>query len=248
MLIYNFHAHVMKIFLGVAGTEDLRPCAEISMQSHWENIYSTKDLTKVSWFENEPTLSIQLTKDEVAKSKSLQSRPKESIRILDVGSGDSLLSCKLFADGYTSVTAADISAAAIERSRLRCVTLNPDANVSHVVADVTHHQFREAVYDVWHDRAVFHFMTSATDQSAYIDNCARAVSENGVIIIGTFSKNGPKQCSNITVEQLDEESLRRCFSDEKGFTFKRSFTTIHHTPGGSNQEFIFAIFHRRARN
>lgn len=211
------------------------------MAQHWENIYSTKDLTKVSWFEKEATFSVDLIQKEIAATESLAARDK-SLRLIDMGSGDSLLSCQLLASGFTSLTAADISATAIRCAKSRCTEEDSDTRINWIVADVTKDLLPAASFDVWHDRAVFHFMTTEEAQAAYIRNCAGSISDQGLVIVGTFSRTGPTHCSNLQIVQHDEESLRKQFSEDWGFDFVRSFDYVHVTPSGNRQAFIFAVF------
>lgn len=221
---------------------------QTQMQTHWENIYTTKDLKKVSWHESEPVFSLGVITQEIEHDSVLQHRPKDGLRIIDVGSGDSLLACKLIASGYRHVTAADISSAAIEAAKARCTLDGVAGSIDWKVADITNADFETSAFDVWHDRAVFHFMTTAEQQNAYVDTCARSLADHGIAIIGTFSRNGPKQCSGIDIVQHDEESLRSLFAEKRGFKFVKSFNYVHTTPGGSKQDFIFAIFSRLPGN
>lgn len=215
-------------------------------QEHWQTVYTTKDTTKVSWYEPVPAYSIKMV--EVALSESsLKGLARDKLKIIDVGGGDSLLSCELARLGYANPTAFDISAHSLHLGHERCAKESGQDvadKVTRICGDVTSFPFPEHAYHLWHDRAVFHFMTTNEMQQGYVANCSKALANGGIAVIGVFSKNGPKMCSGINVVQHDEESLRSLFSPANGFEMLRTELHVHTTPGGSKQEFIFAVLRR----
>jgi SAM-dependent methyltransferase len=199
--------------------------------AHWEGVYSTKGEKEVSWFQEDPAISLALIKQTDATRDSA---------IIDIGGGASRLVDALLDDGYRDVTVLDLSAAALEMAKAR---LGPaSAQVEWIVADVT--TWRPArTYELWHDRAAFHFLTDADDRRAYL-NCLRsAVAGGGQVIIGTFALDGPEKCSGLPVQRYDGTSL----ADELGTSFELVDTRreTHRTPWDSSQAFQFSRFRRR---
>ena len=164
-------------------------------KSHWENIYSTKSLNEVSWHEPKPDNSIKLI-EKYAVDKN--------VAIIDIGGGDSYLADNLIALGYSNITVLDISETAIEKAKIR---LGENANkIKWIVSDITSFEPTEK-YDIWHDRAVFHFLTNVIDQEKYKELLTKSLNENETFIIGTFAIDGPTKCSGITIQQYDIESI-----------------------------------------
>ena len=195
-------------------------------KAHWENVYTLKTPQEVSWTEAIPEKSLAL----IAACKL-----DKKASIIDIGGGDSLLVDHLLALGYSNITVLDISAMAIERAKKR---LGKKSNlVTWVVSDVTAFKPTEK-YDCWHDRAAFHFLTT---QSA-IDNYVATVSQhvNQHLILGTFSKDGPKKCSGLDIQQYEEASMTVVF--EEAFNAIGFEHHIHHTPFDTTQAFIFGKF------
>ena len=202
-------------------------------QSHWETVYSTKPETDVSWFQETPEPSLALLALVGAGSTSA---------IVDVGGGTSRLVDALLAEGYTDLTVLDLSAAALATARQR---LGKAADrVQWIVADATAWEPPPKHYDVWHDRAAFHFLTDEADQHAYVDRLARGLKVNGHAIIGTFAVDGPEKCSGLAVERHSAESLAALL----GSSFERVDARPHEhtTPWGSVQKFQFSTFRRLA--
>lgn len=200
-------------------------------KQHWEAVYATKEPEQVSWTQPEPTTSL-----EFIRSFSL---PK-SARILDVGGGDSRLVDFLVSEGYENVTVLDISAQALHRARQR---LGPKAGrVQWVVSNVLDFQPTQP-YDVWHDRATFHFLTSAAEVTRYLALASRAVRPRGFLTMGTFSTDGPTQCSGLAVRQYSEQTLSAQL--RRGFEKLRCRTEDHLTPFRTVQNFLFCSFRRR---
>jgi SAM-dependent methyltransferase len=202
-------------------------------QSHWETVYSTKSETDVSWFQETPEPSLALLALVGAGSNSA---------IVDVGGGASRLVDALLVEGYTDLTVLDLSAAALATARQR---LGKAADrVQWIAADATTWEPPPKRYDVWHDRAAFHFLTDEADQHAYIDRLARGLKIDGHAIIGTFAVDGPEKCSGLPVARHSAESLAALL----GTSFERVDTRPHEhaTPWGSVQKFQFSTFRRLA--
>jgi len=195
-------------------------------QTHWEKIYQEKAPDAVSWYR--PHLETSLVLIE-------QAALERSTPIIDVGGGESTLVDDLLAHGYGNVTVLDISQAAIDADRKR---LGKAAERVHwLVADITKVQLEPSAYDVWHDRAVFHFLTTPDDRVAYVRQVARAVRPGGTVIISTFGPEGPTKCSGLEVVRYDAESLHREFGIQ--FRLLGSSKELHHTPFGTVQQFLY---------
>jgi len=204
--------------------------SEFDKKKHWENIYDTKNIDEVSWYQPTPTISLNFIKEN---SVSLASK------IIDIGGGDSFLVDHLLDLGYTDITVVDISTKAIERAKSR---LGNNANkVKWIVADASNFNPPE-LYDVWHDRAAFHFLTNNSEIHNYIQSVTKGLNENGTLIIGTFSEKGPLKCSGIEIKQYSERSLTTCFS--ANFKKTKAVNDNHPTPFNTTQNFIFCSFKR----
>lgn len=197
-------------------------------QKHWEHIYETKEQEEVSWYQPQPETSLQFI-----QSFNL---PKDA-PIIDVGGGDSFLVDSLLELGYTDLTVLDISSKALKRAQQRLGT--QASKVEWIVSDVTQLQ-AEKEYFLWHDRAVFHFLTTPEDQQRYVSNAASSMAAEGSLLIGTFSDQGPTRCSGIDIQQYSEKSLAACFSQAFQMTFSERL--LHQTPFDTTQEFLFAGF------
>lgn len=198
---------------------------------HWQNIYSTKQFTEVSWYQPVPKISMDfLTKFNVAKDAS----------IIDIGGGDSFFVDNLIDLGYNNVSILDISAKAIERAKTR---LGEKAEkVNWIVSDVTELK-TDLKFDFWHDRAAFHFLNTSEDIQKYINLAIELIKPNGILVIGTFSEQGPTKCSGIEITQYSEEKLTKLF--EQNFDKVDCFFHDHTTPSGSVQNFIFCSFRKK---
>lgn len=198
-------------------------------KSHWEHIYDVKTPEEVSWTQEKPETSLNFIHsfgiDKTAK-------------IIDIGGGDSKLVDFLLEEGYENVSVLDISANALERAKNRLG--NKAEKVTWIVADITEFEPTEQ-YDIWHDRAVFHFLTEENDIKKYQDLVAKAVKEK--MVIGTFSTNGPLKCSGLEIKQNDETSLTSTFKNN--FEKIDCFTIDHKTPFDTIQNFIFCSFNRK---
>ena len=198
-------------------------------KSHWEHIYDVKTPEEVSWTQEKPETSLNFIHsfgmDKTAK-------------IIDIGGGDSKLVDFLLEEGYENISVLDISANALERAKNRLG--NKAEKVTWIVADITEFEPTEQ-YDIWHDRAVFHFLTEENNIKKYQDLVAKAV--KGKMVIGTFSKNGPLKCSGLEIKQNDETSLTSNF--EANFEKIECFTIDHKTPFDTIQNFIFCSFNKK---
>jgi 2-polyprenyl-3-methyl-5-hydroxy-6-metoxy-1,4-benzoquinol methylase len=202
---------------------------EVAMnaQEHWEKIYGTKSPDRVSWFR--PHLETSLVLVERA------ARADRSASIIDVGGGASTLVDDLIERGYLNVTILDISQAALDVAQAR---LHEAAKgVRWLRADVTQSNFPQRSFDVWHDRAVFHFLTRPEDRLAYVRNVATTVKPGGHVIVSTFGPEGPTKCSGLDVVRYDAESLHEEFGSR--FRLVESLKELHDTPFGTAQQFLY---------
>ncbi len=198
---------------------------------HWEKIYNTKSLNEVSWYQPIPTTSLNFLE---------QFKIPKSAKIIDVGGGDSFFVDHLLKHGYTDITVLDISEAALERAKKR---LSEDASkIKWIVADAANFEPTE-VYDFWHDRATFHFLTSETEIDQYLETAQKHLAKNGRLILGTFSDQGPLKCSGIEIRQYTEitmtDALKRFFEKIK------CIRVNHETPFDTIQNFLFCSFKKR---
>jgi len=202
-------------------------------KKHWEKIYQTKALEDVSWYQPTPETSLEFFR---------YYKVPKTARIIDIGGGDSLLVDHLLALGYQNITVLDISEAAIERAKQRLETKAD--KVIWIVADAASFSPTEK-YDLWHDRAAFHFLTEESEISSYIKAAQQSISPAGILVVGTFSENGPDKCSGIAVRQYSETSMSDRLKDH--FKKIRCITVDHHTPSGNVQNFVFCSF-RKSEN
>lgn len=195
-------------------------------QTHWEKIYTEKARNTVSWFRPHLETSLDLI-ERLASGRQAS--------IIDVGGGESTLVDDLLARGYENITVLDISQTAIDANKRR---LSKASELVHwLAADITKIELQLSVYDVWHDRAVFHFLTAMSDRVAYVRQVARAVRHGGHVILSTFGRGGPTKCSGLDVVRYDAESLHREFGVH--FRLLGSSTELHETPFGTVQQFLY---------
>jgi hypothetical protein len=198
-------------------------------KQHWENVYATKQPDEVSWTQEVPETSLRFIKG--------LNMPKDA-SIIDIGGGDSKLVDFLLDDGYTNITVLDISEQALNRAKLRLG--DRGRIVKWIVSDVT--EFEPATtYDIWHDRATFHFLTTTEQQKTYEALVGKAVAS--YMVIGTFSDDGPKKCSGLEIQQYNQASMTELFSGD--FDINPCITENHTTPFNTTQNFIFCVFKRR---
>ena len=201
---------------------------QFNKKQHWENIYQTKELTEVSWFQPKPETSLNFFVELTIAKNS---------KIIDIGGGDSFLVDHLLQLGYTDITVLDISNSAIERAKKR---LGSSAEkVKWIVSDIVDFDPTES-YDVWHDRAAFHFLTNKEDKEKYVSIADKGLTNDGLLIIGTFSETGPLKCSGVEIQQYSESSLIEQMKSK--FQKINCFTIDHRTPFETTQNFLFCTF------
>lgn len=201
-----------------------------SRRGHWEGVYTSKGETEVSWFQETPSLSLELLRLVGAQPSSA---------IIDIGGGTSRLVDNLLAQGFVNITVLDVSEAALAAARARLH--EEGGKVKWIAADMTQWQPSEA-YDVWHDRAAFHFLTDPSDQTAYVQRLKQALRRGGHVIIGTFALDGPEKCSGLPVARHRGESLAALLGPD--FVLFDSRRHEHTTPWKSLQKFQFSTFRR----
>ncbi len=200
----------------------------MTTKAHWDGVYQTKAVDEVSWYR--PHLDVSLTLIERATSNS-------GGAVVDVGGGEATLVDDLVTRGYGDVTVLDISPAAIEVAKRRLGF--SAASVHWIIGDITAVELEAARYDVWHDRAVFHFLTSADDRAAYVRQVTRAVKLGGHVIVATFGPDGPEKCSGLDVVRYDAENRHGQFGPT--FRLLDSVTELHETPWGAAQQFMYCL-------
>ena len=200
----------------------------MSNKDHWEKIYSTKEIDGVSWYQETPTTSLNII-------DSLKLNLNTSI--IDIGAGKSFLADNLLDLGYNDITILDISRNALnevtrrvgkKNHKIKCIESN--------VIDLSSGQ----KYDVWHDRAVFHFITNNQEREKYLDILNSSLNKDGCLIIGTFSEDGPLKCSGLEVQRYSVKDLRELL--KPNFKFIDGFKEIHDTPFNTSQSFTFCTF------
>ncbi len=198
----------------------------MDVKTHWEKVYKTKAPDSVSWYLPHLETSLALIKRTGATSSSY---------IIDVGGGESTLADDLVSRGYQNVTVLDISETAVNVSKQRIG--EAAVHVHWLVADVLNTELEPHAYDVWHDRAVFHFLTTMEQRIAYVHNVARSVRRGGHVIVSTFGPEGPRKCSGLEVMRYDANSLH----DQFGARFRliESSQELHETPQGATQQFLY---------
>jgi trans-aconitate methyltransferase len=202
----------------------------VSPQNHWDNVYTTKGDNQVSWFQETPEPSLEL----IARTGALRSSA-----IIDIGGGSSRIAEHLISQGYEDVTVLDLSAAALAAARSRLGDRASQA--AWLAADVTRWE-PPRTYDIWHDRAAFHFLTDPAHRTAYIARLRRALRPGGHAIIGTFAPDGPERCSGLIVSRYDASSLAATLG--RGFALIDTRRHQHITPWGATQNFQFSTFRR----
>lgn len=200
----------------------------IDSKKHWENVYATKQPDEVSWTQSRPQTSL----DFIHSLKLTK-----GAAIIDIGGGDSKLADHLLNEGFENITVLDISEKALERARKRLG--DRSKKVKWVVSDITEFKPKET-YDVWHDRATFHFLTTMPQIEKYLSVAETAV--KGYLAIGTFSDKGPKRCSGLDIKQYNEKQLEGQLSH--GFQKIKCITEDHTTPFSTKQNFLFCSFKR----
>lgn len=201
-----------------------------SRQAHWDGVYRDRDPEQVSWYQEDPAESLRLIASTGLPLSS---------RIVDVGGGASRLADGLLHRGYTNLTVLDVSATALAHAAER---LGDRAGlVTWVPGDVTERQW-DVNFDLWHDRAVFHFLCDEADRAEYVERSRCAVPEGGHVIIATFGLDGPERCSGLPIERYSPGSLSRALGP--GFEAVEFVEELHRTPAGEEQHFLYGHFRR----
>jgi trans-aconitate methyltransferase len=196
---------------------------------HWDGVYSSKAADEVSWFQTHPKTSLRLVTDVTDPAAA----------VIDVGAGASHLADELLHRGFTDITVLDVSAEALEVVRVRLADRTP--TVTPLVTDLlTWHPTRQ--YDTWHDRAVFHFLTTPDQQQQYLQTALHAIPLGGHLVLGTFAADGPTHCSGLPTARYDATALTALFSP--GFTTVHTEREQHQTPGGQSQAFTWVVLRR----
>ena len=197
-------------------------------KKHWENIYQTKNIDGVSWYQETPYESIELIK---------KFSTTDSDMIIDIGCGKSFLADNLLKLNYKNITLVDISLNALNEVKER---LN-NKSLNFIETDVLNLKL-ERTFDIWHDRAVFHFITNKKSIEKYISLCNEYIGEGGKLIIGTFAEDGPIKCSGLEIKRYSVENLKELFKEN--FEFIEGFKKLHSTPFGTQQSFTFCVFRK----
>jgi len=201
-------------------------------RSHWDEVYTAKDETVVSWYQPHSVRSLELI--ELAA-------PTHSASVIDVGAGASTLGDDLLKRGFADIAVLDVAETALTRSKTR---LGKSAHkIKWIVADITRWT-PPRTWDIWHDRAVFHFLTERSQQDAYIAALTAGTRPGATVIVSTFSLDGPQKCSGLPVQRYSPDTLARRLG-QTTFSLATSMDEIHTTPGGSVQRFSYAVLRRQ---
>ena len=200
----------------------------MSRAEHWEQVYQTKGPDQVSWFQAEARLSRQLIETRA---------PNRSSAIIDIGAGASTLVDGLLDAHYHALTVLDLSPAALQLVRVRLG--DRASRVDWRAADVLEASLESHAFDVWHDRAVFHFLTADADRRRYVEQVQRAVRPGGLVIVATFAEDGPLRCSGLEVARYSPTQLHAEFGTP--FTLLESHRELHTTPSGTTQAFTYCV-------
>jgi ubiquinone/menaquinone biosynthesis C-methylase UbiE len=195
-------------------------------KTHWETVYETKPADSVSWFQPHAEKSLEIIQ---------ATGQNKHAALIDVGGGASTLVDDLLNLGYDNLSVLDLSAAALNVAQDRLGA--KAATVNWLVGDITNVPLPANAFDIWHDRAVFHFLTEEADRRAYVAQVMRSVRPNGHIIIATFAEDGPEKCSGLPVMRYSPEALHQEFG--RGFQLVSQDKETHHTPFGTDQQFIY---------
>jgi SAM-dependent methyltransferase len=201
----------------------------VTRQDHWDAVYQTKASDEVSWFESSPKISLDLINQVSPAPRS----------VIDVGGGHSLLVDRLLESDFERIAVLDISPVALERSKQRLG--DRATRVEWIVADVTTVS-EVGTFELWHDRAVFHFLTEPQDRAAYVELAAKSILPGGHLITGTFALDGPEKCSGLPVCRYDADQLAKTLGER--FVLIHQQHHVHETPSGNPQSFFFGVFRR----
>ena len=201
-------------------------------RDHWQQVYTSKAPDEVSWFQAHATPSLRLIRGYGV--------PPDAA-IIDVGGGASTLVDDLLANHFENLSVLDISEAALAATKAR---LGDRASaVRWLEADILETALPEATYDVWHDRAVFHFLTTPEERQSYVRAVIRAVKPGGLVMVATFAEDGPTRCSGLPVCRYSASELHAALGE--AFALLESRKETHHTPGGNEQKFLYCVFQLR---
>ena len=197
-------------------------------KKHWENIYQKKEIDGVSWYQKVPIESLQLIKKYSISN---------SDKIIDIGCGKSFLADNLLELNYTDISLVDISSNALKevKNRLQNKSLN------FIETDILNFNSNDK-YDIWHDRAVFHFITNPEGIEKYISLCNKYINNQGILIIGTFAEDGPLKCSGLEIKRYSVDQISNLF--EENFELVESFKMLHKTPFDTEQSFSFCVLRK----
>lgn len=197
-------------------------------KTHWEKVYGSRQPADVSWYQRDATVSLDLIRKAVAPPA----------RIIDVGGGASTLVDGLLKAGYGRPTVLDISASGLRHAQHRLGVRAGE--VTWLEADVLATEFPEGAYDIWHDRALLHFLTDAAERARYVTQVRRALRPGGLLVVATFADDGPARCSGLDVARYSPPQLHDVFGDD--FVVRSSCREEHRTPGGSVQPFTWGVW------
>jgi SAM-dependent methyltransferase len=198
---------------------------------HWEKVYQTKDESALSWFQERPAPSLGLI---------LEFNRNCAAGIIDIGAGSSRLADTLAHGGFSDITLLDVSNTALAMTMKR---LGENSNNVRCIIDDVTSWAPQRKWQVWHDRAVFHFLTKKHEQDAYIDVLVRATKPGSIVIFGTFAPDGPEKCSGLPVQRYSGEGLKKRLGP--GFDLLKTTSYIHSTPNDAEQKFTYVVFRRR---
>ena len=201
-----------------------------NIKDHWENIYQTKNPNEMSWHQEKPITSLGLI-IEIGLDKDS--------KIIDVGGGDSKLVDNLLDIGFRNISILDVSSKALKKSQQRLGT--KAEKIKWICSDIRNFE-TEDKFDVWHDRALFHFLTDKKDIDKYIGLVRKFLKPGGYLIIAAFSLKGPKKCSGLNIKQYSEDSMKKIFSE--GFEHIKGFEEVHNTPFQTTQCFVWNMFRK----
>lgn len=203
----------------------------VNKKEFWEEIYQNRSLNESGWYEPIPQSSLKLIESSGISKKD---------SIIDIGGGDSLLVDHLLSKGFENITVLDISEKAIEKAKIR---LGSSADhVNWICSDILNFEVN-STYKLWHDRACLHFLTRDAELELYQKKLSQGLAKGGSMILGAFSKSGPKKCSGLLIRQYDSTDLTRFFSEE--FELMENFETVHITPSKSTQNYVFCRFKKK---
>lgn len=200
-------------------------------KAHWETVYKTKSTEQVSWYSPHLQKSLDLI---------LGLRLPKSAEIIDVGGGASTLPDDLLNQSFQNISVLDVSAEALKVSKNRLA--DKAMRIKWLDADITNVSLEREHYDLWHDRAVFHFLTDGMDRRNYVETLTKSLKKGGYCLIATFGSNGPLKCSGLEIVRYSAENLKKEIGGE--FSLEKYFTELHKTPFDTTQEFLYCLFRK----